>query len=68
MQMLTTPRSFSLVILLALLVSLILATFGPAIVLAASQPKTQATLCSDQDTMLLIEFNPSQCHYGARMP
>jgi hypothetical protein len=67
--MLATNRSFSLVILLALLVSLILsAVVAP--VITATQPSriTYHSTCSDQDTMLLIEFNPSRCEYGARMP
>ena len=48
--MLTTPRSFSLVILLALLLSLILAVGIPSLVMAAAlEPKLQIPLCSDPD-------------------
>lgn len=51
--MLTTPRSFSLVILLALLVSLILVSV--AVPLVANRPRPQISLCSDPDVALIIE-------------
>jgi hypothetical protein len=67
--MLATNRSFSLVILLALLVSLILSAFVPPLLVAATQPKAPSSwVCSDPDTVLVIELNSSHCIYGDRMP
>jgi hypothetical protein len=63
-----TARSYSLVILLALLVSIILSVFAPPLIVSAIQPKAQISMCSDADVALMIELDLSHCHYGSRMP